>query len=74
MKIDRSNSAVCKVSFEEAEEEEVTYWAEKSIQERVGEATKWIEYVWKVHKRMHGEEPSLPDGVLIKNQVDEDDF
>ena len=74
MKKDRSNWTVRKVSFEEAEEEDISYWAEKSIKDRVSEATQWIEHVWQMHKKMHGERASLPDGKQVKNQVDEDDF
>lgn len=74
MKKDRSNWTVRKVSFAEAEELDMNYWAAKSINERVTEATDWIEHVWAMHKKLHGEWASLPDGKHIKSQVDRDDF
>jgi hypothetical protein len=50
------------------------YWAEKSIKERVSEATAWIENVWAFGAKMHGEFNSLPDGKHNKKLIDEDDF
>ncbi len=44
-----------KVSFAEAEEEDFIYWDEKSIKERVSEATAWITKVWAFQTKIHGE-------------------
>lgn len=74
MKKDRSDWTVRKVTFEEAEEIDIAYWAGKTIKERVSEATEWIAQVWQMHKKMHGEWESLPNGKQLKSQVDEDDF
>jgi hypothetical protein len=75
MKKDRSNWTVRKFSsFAEAEEADIDYWAAKSTKQRLTEATEWIEQVWAMHKKMHGEWESLPDGKHVKSQVDKDDF
>jgi phage pi2 protein 07 len=74
MKNDRSNWTVRKVTFAEAEELDIDYWAGKSIKERMSEATDWITQVWNNHKNMHGEWMSIPDGKQSKAQTDEDDF
>jgi hypothetical protein len=63
-----------KVSFAEAEEEDFIYWDEKSIKERVSEATAWIKKVWAFQTKIHGEYSSLSDGKHIKKLIDEDDF
>ncbi len=62
-----------KVSFAEAEEDFI-YWDEKSIKERVSEATAWIKKVWAFQEKIHGEYSSLSDGKHSKKLIDEDDF
>ncbi len=74
MKKDRSDWTVKKVTFAEAEELDIEYWADKSIKERMLEASKWITEVWAIHKKIHGESVSIPDGKHVKLKTEEDDF
>lgn len=74
MKKDRSNWTVRKLSFEEAEELDIAYWADKSIDERMKEATEWIENVWRIHEQMKFNLESLPEGKHLKSNTDPDDF
>jgi len=74
VKKDRKNWTVRKLTFAEAQEADIMYWAEKSIKERVSEATAWIENVCAFGAKMHGEFNSLPDGKHNKKLIDEDDF
>ena len=63
-----------KVSFAESEEMDINYWADKSIKDRVSEASKWISDVWKFHEQIHGKWQSIAEGKHLKSQTDEDDF
>ncbi len=63
-----------KVSFEEAEDIDVNYWANLNIKSRMIKATEWIKEVWGLHKKLHGLQNTLPDGKQIKKQTDEDVF
>ena len=74
MKKDRSNWTVRKVTFAEAEELDIDYWADKSIKERMSEASQWIAQVWETYRKMHTEWNTLPDGKQLKSQTEEDDF
>ena len=65
---------VRKVTFKEAEEEDIIYWAQKSIKERVTAATEWNKKVWT---HLHGSYPEKIEkygGKRIKDHTDEDDF
>ncbi len=66
--------AANRVSFDEAEEADIYFWADKSIKERVGEASKWIDEVWKFHDKVHGKRESIKNGKHLKSQTDDDDF
>ncbi len=74
MKKDRSHWTVRKVTFAEAEELDIAYWADKSIKERVSEATDWIKEVFTIRQKIHGDLATIADGKHLKTQVDEDDF
>jgi 23S rRNA G2069 N7-methylase RlmK/C1962 C5-methylase RlmI len=71
---DRSHWTVRKVSFEEAEELDIAFWADKDMGERMKEASEWIENVWESYRQLHGEWPTIPDGKQLKSQTGEDDF
>lgn len=74
MKKDRSNWTVRKVSFAEAEELDIAYWADKNAGGRMKEATEWIEKVWGMYQQMNPEWKSIPEGKHLKNNTDPDDF
>ncbi len=67
VKKDRKNWTVRKLTFAEAQEADIMYWAEKSIKERVSEATAWIENVWAFGAKMHTDKKrSLPHQIKQK--------
>ena len=64
-----------KVSFAEAEEKDIMYWADLSIKERLTEAAKWNKEVWKhLLKDKYPEKIELTGGKQNKTLTDEDDF
>ena len=66
---------VKKVSFAEAEEEELMYWAKLSVKERLTAAAKWNKEVWKyLLNEDYPEKIELTGGKQSKALTDEDDF
>jgi hypothetical protein len=64
-----------KVSFEEGEEEDIAYWANLPVKERMCQAFDWNRKVWKhILKTNYPEKIELVGGKQIKNLTDEDDF
>ena len=61
---------VNKVSFAEAEEADINYWADLSTKDRVSQATEWIKDVWEMHSKIHGEQATLQEGKQLKKLTD----
>lgn len=74
MKKDRSNWTVRKVSFEEAEDEDLLFWASKTIGERLKEAFDWNKKVWTHLLGTYPDKIELTGGKKLKTETDKDDF
>ena len=63
-----------KVSFEQGEEEDLIYWAEKSIKERLLDLLEWNKQVWN---KIAGGYPNVIEktgGKVLKSETDKDEF
>jgi hypothetical protein len=63
-----------KVSFAETEDEDLFYWSDKSIKERLEELYEWNKKVWM---KINGSYPLIiakEGGKVSKINLDEDDF
>ncbi|HEX5151519.1 MAG TPA: hypothetical protein VFW07_08715 [Parafilimonas sp.] len=64
-----------KVSFEEAEDADVEYWANLPVKERLRQAFIWNRKVWKhILNDDYPEKINLSGGKQVKSLTDEDDF
>lgn len=63
-----------KVSFAETEDEDLFYWSDKSVKERLEELYEWNKKVWM---KINGSYPLIiakEGGKVLKINIDEDDF
>ena len=66
---------VKKVSFAEAEEEALLYWANLPVKKRLTEAAKWNKRVWQhLLKDKYPKKIELIGGKQTKTLTNEDDF
>ncbi|HZI52855.1 MAG TPA: hypothetical protein VFD56_04100 [Chitinophagaceae bacterium] len=66
---------VRKGSFAEDEDEELIYWANLSVKERMSEAAEWNRKVWQhILKDKYPERIEKTGGKKDKSLTDEDDF
>jgi hypothetical protein len=66
---------VRKVSFAEAEDEDLMYWANLTVKERMNEAAEWNKKVWQhILGDKYSERIVKTGGKKIKSLTDEDDF
>jgi hypothetical protein len=66
---------VRKVSFAEAEDSDLFYWADKTIRERLTEVNNWNKKVWmQILKDNFSEKIIFTGGKQKKQLTDEDDF
>ena len=63
-----------KVSHEQAEEDDLFYWAEKSWQERLREVQELRELIWNSFGNKYPLKIEVIGGKKIKTLTDEDDF
>ena len=64
-----------KVSFAEAEDADIEYWANLPVEERLRQAFNWNRKVWKhILNENYPERIKLSGGKQIKSLTDEDDF
>ena len=64
-----------KVSFTEDEDEELIYWANLSVHERMSAAAEWNRKVWQhILKDKYPERIEKTGGKRDKSLTDEDDF
>ena len=64
-----------RVSFDESEEEDLMYWANLPIKERLVEAAEWNKKVWQhILKDKYPERIEKAGGKKNKLVTDEDDF
>jgi hypothetical protein len=64
-----------KVSFAEEDDDDLVYWANLPLKERMAEATEWNKKVWKqILKDKYPEKIELIGGKRNKSTTDEDDF
>ena len=64
-----------RVSFDESEEEDLMYWANLPVKERLAKATEWNKKVWQhILKDKYPEKIEKTGGKKNKFLTDEDDF
>ena len=63
-----------KVSFEEGEEEDLLYWADKSIKERLIDLLDWNKKVWVKIAGFYPDKIEKVGGKILKTKAEEDDF
>ena len=64
-----------KVSFAEGEEEDLMYWANLQLRERMSEAAEWNKKVWlHLLKDKYPQKIEMTGGKINKSTTDEDDF
>ncbi len=63
-----------KISFVEAEDEDLIFWAEKPVGERMKEMTEWNKKIWITINGNYPEVIEKDGGKIIKSDTDEDDF
>lgn len=66
---------VKKVSFAETDDEDLMYWANLSVKERMTEAAEWNKKIWQhILKDKYPEKIEMTGGKQNKSLTDEDDF
>ncbi|MBX9782383.1 MAG: hypothetical protein K2X48_03720 [Chitinophagaceae bacterium] len=63
-----------KVSFKETEDDDLFYWSDKTVKQRLEELYEWNKKIWI---KINGEYPAKivkEGGKVLKLNIDEDDF
>jgi len=65
---------VTKVSFAEAEENDLIFWCEKPVGDRMKEMLEWNKKVWSFINGNYPKTIEKTGGKIMKSDTDEDDF
>ncbi len=63
-----------KVLFSETEDDDLFYWANKTVKERLEELYEWNKRVWIKISGTYPEKIARSGGKILKENLDEDDF
>ena len=63
-----------KVSFSQTEDDDLFFWADKTIQERLEELYQWNKKIWIKINGSYPNKISKNGGKILKANLDEDDF
>ena len=64
-----------KISFAEEQDDDLMYWANLPLKERMNEAAEWNKIVWEhILKDKYPEQIEKTGGKKSKSKTDEDDF
>lgn len=63
-----------KVLFSQTEDDDLFFWADKTIQERLEELYQWNKKIWIKINGSYPKKISKNGGKILKANLDEDDF
>ncbi len=63
-----------KVGFQQAEDDDIFYWADKTWQERIAETERLRRLIWTHRFGVYPDKFEKTGRVILKSELEEDDF